>query len=265
MTWIEAILVAFVEGITEFLPISSTGHMIITEQLLGVEQSDFTKLFTVGIQLGAIAAVVILYWKRFIGPLRNGMEAGRFYGKLLVAVIPALLSGFFLAEWIDVMLENTWTVGITLILGGFVLLVIDGIFKDAHVESEKQIQFTQALWIGCWQCLALIPGVSRSAATIIGGMQQKLTRALAAEFSFFLAVPTMLAATGYKFLKSYDKLQTEHLQLFLLGNVVAFIVAILTITLFIGFLQRKGFRFFGYYRIIVGSLLLIGLSLGLLG
>ncbi len=265
MTWIEAVLIAIVEGITEFLPISSTGHMIIAEQLLGVEQSDFTKLFTVGIQLGAIAAVVILYWKRFFQPLRNGMEASQFYGKLLIAVVPALVSGFFLAEWIDVMLENAWTVGVTLILGGFVLLVIDGVFKESHIENEKQIQFTQALWIGCWQCLALIPGVSRSAATIIGGMQQKLTRSLAAEFSFFLAVPTMLAATGYKFLKSYDQLKSEHLQLFLLGNVVAFIVAILTITLFIGFLQRKGFRFFGYYRIIVGTLLLIGLSLGFIG
>lgn len=265
MTWLEAVLIAIVEGITEFLPISSTGHMIITEEILGVEHTAFTKLFTVGIQLGAIAAVVILYWKRFFLPLRNGNEAGHFYGKLLLAVIPALVSGFFLAEWIDVMLENAWTVGVTLILGGFVLLFIDGVFKDGHINNEKQIQFTQALWIGCWQCLALIPGVSRSAASIIGGMQQKLTRALAAEFSFFLAVPTMVAATGYKFLKGYDQLQAEHLTLFLLGNVVAFVVAIGTITLFIGFLQRKGFRFFGYYRIVVGSLLLIALATGIIG
>lgn len=265
MSWFEAILIAIVEGITEFLPISSTGHMIIAGKLLGVPDNDFTKLFTVGIQLGAIAAVVILYWKRFVGPLRNGTDAGLFYGKLLLAVAPALLSGFFLAEWIDVMLENAWTVGVTLILGGFVLLFIDGVFKDAHIETEKEIQFTQALWIGCWQCLALIPGVSRSAASIIGGMQQKLSRALAAEFSFFLAVPTMVAATGYKLLKGYDQLNVEHLQLFVLGNVVAFIVAIGTITLFIGFLQRKGFRFFGYYRIIAGSLLLIGLATGIIG
>lgn len=262
MTWIEAIIIAIVEGITEFLPISSTGHMIITEKLLGVPENEFTKLFTIGIQLGAIAAVVILYWKRFFIPLRNGTEATHFYGKLLLAVAPALISGFFLAEWIDVMLENAWTVGVSLILGGFVLLFIDGVFKEAHVADEKQIQFTQALWIGCWQCLALIPGVSRSAATIIGGMQQKLTRSLAAEFSFFLAVPTMMAATGYKFLKSYDQIQVEHLQLFLLGNLVAFIVALLTITFFIGFLQRKGFRFFGYYRIVAGTLLLIGLLTG---
>jgi undecaprenyl-diphosphatase len=262
MSILEAILIAIVEGITEFLPISSTGHMIITEKLLGVTNNDFTKLFTVGIQLGAIAAVVILYWKRFFQPLRNGNDAVSFYGKLVLAVAPALVSGFFLAETIDLMLENAWTVGITLILGGFVLLFIDGVFKDTHIENEKQIQFTQALWIGCWQCLALIPGVSRSAASIIGGMQQKLTRALAAEFSFFLAVPTMVAATGYKFLKGYDQLHTEHIKLFLIGNGVAFVVAMLTITLFIGFLQRKGFRFFGYYRIIVGSLLLIGLSFG---
>ncbi|MBM3431426.1 MAG: undecaprenyl-diphosphate phosphatase [Bacteroidetes bacterium] len=265
MTWLEAVLIAIVEGITEFLPISSTGHMIITEELLGVEHTAFTKLFTVGIQLGAIAAVVILYWKRFFLPLRNGTEAWQFYGKLLLAVAPALVSGFFLAEWIDLMLENSWTVGVTLILGGFVLLFIDGVFKDGQINDEKKIQFTQALWIGCWQCLALIPGVSRSAASIIGGMQQKLTRALAAEFSFFLAVPTMVAATGYKFLKGYDQLQPEHLTLFLLGNVVAFVVAILTITLFIGFLQRKGFRFFGYYRIVVGSLLLIALATGIVG
>ena len=265
MTWLEAVLIAIVEGITEFLPISSTGHMIIAEELLGVEHTVFTKLFTVGIQLGAIAAVVILYWKRFFLPLKNGTEAGHFYGKLLLAVAPALVSGFFLAEWIDVMLENAWTVGVTLILGGFVLLFIDGVFKDGQIDNEKQIRYTQALWIGCWQCLALIPGVSRSAASIIGGMQQKLTRALAAEFSFFLAVPTMVAATGYKFLKGYDQLQPEHLKLFLLGNVVAFIVAILTITLFIGFLQRKGFRFFGYYRIVVGSLLLIALATGVIG
>jgi undecaprenyl-diphosphatase len=265
MTWLEAVIIAIVEGITEFLPISSTGHMIIAGKLLGIPDNDFTKLFTVGIQLGAIAAVVILYWKRFFLPLRNGNDAVSFYGKLILAVAPALISGFFLAEWIDVMLENAWTVGVTLILGGFVLLFIDGVFKETHIEDEKQIQFTQALWIGCWQCLALIPGVSRSAATIIGGMQQKLTRSLAAEFSFFMAVPTMVAATGYKFLKGYDQLQTEHLQLFLLGNVVAFIVAILTITLFIGFLQRKGFRFFGYYRIVAGSLLLIGLATGFIG
>ena len=265
MTWIEAILIAVVEGITEFLPISSTGHMIITEKLLGVEGNAFTKLFTVGIQLGAIAAVVILYWKRFFLPLRNGNDAFSFYGKLLLAVAPALISGFFLAEWIDVMLENAWTVGITLILGGFVLLFIDGLFRESQIQDEKQIQFTQALWIGCWQCLALIPGVSRSAATMIGGMQQKLTRSLAAEFSFFMAVPTMMAATGYKFLKGYDQLEPEHLKLFLLGNIVAFIVALLTITFFIGFLQRKGFRFFGYYRIVAGSLLLIGLYTGFIG
>ncbi len=265
MTWIEAVIIAIVEGITEFLPVSSTGHMIIAQELMGMQPTEFSKLFTVGIQLGAIAAVVILYWKRFIQPLRNGMDAGLFYGKLLLAVSPALISGFFLAEWIDLMLENAWTVGITLIIGGFVLLFIDVLFKDAHIQDEKQIQFTQALWIGCWQCLALIPGVSRSAASIIGGMQQKLTRALAAEFSFFLAVPTMMAATGYKFLKAYDQLQTEHLKLFALGNAVAFVVAILTITFFIGFLQRKGFRFFGYYRIIAGSLLLIGLATGFIG
>ena len=265
MTWLETVVIAIVEGITEFLPISSTGHMIITEKLLGVEDNEFTKLFTVGIQLGAIAAVVILYWKRFFLPLRNGNDAFSFYGKLLLAVAPALISGFFLAEWIDEMLEKPIYIGLSLILGGFVLLFIDGVFKNAHIENERQIQFTQALWIGCWQCLALIPGVSRSAATMIGGMQQKFTRSLAAEFSFFMAVPTMVAATGYKFLKGYDQLNAEHLQLFVLGNIVAFVVALLTITFFIGFLQKKGFRFFGYYRIIAGTILLIGLATGFIG
>ena len=154
MTWIEAILIAIVEGVTEFLPISSTGHMIITEKLLGVEGNAFTKLFTVGIQLGAIAAVVILYWKRFFLPLRNGNDAFSFYGKLLLAVAPALISGFFLAEWIDVMLENAWTVGITLILGGFVLLFIDGIFRESQIQDEKQIQFTQALGVLIFNFLA---------------------------------------------------------------------------------------------------------------
>ena len=264
MTILEAILVAIVEGLTEFLPISSTGHMIITEKLLGVPDNEFTKLFTVGIQLGAILAVVVLYWKKFVTPLTQGKKGWTFYLKLLVAVLPALGLGFVLSDAIDHLLESSLTVAITMILGGVILLFIDNVFKDHPVTEEEQISFPTAFKIGLWQCVAMIPGVSRSAASIIGGMQQKLTRKLAAEFSFFLAVPTMAAATGYKMLKGYKSLGTEDLKLFTIGNAVAFIVAMLAIKFFIGFLQKHGFRLFADYRIIVGVILLILLATGYL-
>lgn len=260
MSILEAVIIAIVEGITEFLPISSTGHMIITEKLLGIPSTDFTKLFTVGIQLGAILAVVVLYWKKFIGPIKNGKWG--FYGKLIVAVIPALALGFIFSDKIDELLESTLTVAISLIAGGIVLLFIDSVFKTPTVETDEKISYPNAFIIGLWQCIAMIPGVSRSAASIIGGMQQKLTRKLAAEFSFFLAVPTMAAATGYKLLKGYETITTEHIKLFAIGNVVAFIVALLAIKFFIGFLQKHGFRFFGYYRIIAGVILLILIATG---
>ncbi len=174
MTILEAILVAIVEGLTEFLPISSTGHMIITEKLLGVPDNEFTKLFTVGIQLGAILAVVVLYWKKFMTPLTQGKKGWTFYLKLLVAVLPALGLGFLLSDTIDSLLESSLTVAITMILGGIILLFIDNVFKDHPVTEEEQISFPTAFRIGLWQCVAMIPGVSRSAASIIGGMQQKL-------------------------------------------------------------------------------------------
>jgi undecaprenyl-diphosphatase len=256
MSIVEAIIIAIVEGLTEFLPISSTGHMIITEKLLGVPDTDFTKLFTVGIQLGAILAVLVLYWKKFISPLTSGTKGWIFYLKLLVAVIPALLLGFLFSDKIDSLLENSLVVSITMIAGGFVLLVIDRFLTSEEIKTEEAISYTKAFTIGLWQCVAMIPGVSRSAASIIGGMQQKLTRKLAAEFSFFLAVPTMAAATGYKLLKGYKTLTTEDLKLFAIGNIVAFIVALLAIKFFIGFLQKHGFRLFGYYRIIGGIILL---------
>ncbi len=259
MNIFEAIVIAIVEGITEFLPISSTGHMIITEKIMGVEDNDFTKLFTVGIQLGAILAVVVLYWKKFID-----FRSWQFYVKLLVAVIPALVLGFIFSDRIDELLESSLTVAITMIAGGVVLLFIDNVFKRPTVETEEKISFPKAFIIGLWQCVAMIPGVSRSAASIIGGMQQKLTRKLAAEFSFFLAVPTMAAATGYKMLKGYKSLTSEHIKLLAIGNIVAFVVAMLAIRFFIGFLQKRGFKLFGYYRIIGGLILLVLVLAGII-
>lgn len=260
----EAVIIAIVEGLTEFLPVSSTGHMIIAEKLLGVEENDFTKLFTVGIQLGAILAVVVLYWKRFLSPLTKGANGIQFYLKLLVGVLPALLLGFIFSEKIDSLLESSLTVAITMIAGGIVLLFIDSVFKKPVIEKEEQLGFLKAFIIGIWQCIAMIPGVSRSAASIIGGMQQKLTRKLAAEFSFFLAVPTMAAATGYKLLKGYKTISSGDIKLFVIGNIVAFVVALLAIKFFIGFLQKRGFKLFGYYRIIAGIILLVLLATGIL-
>ncbi|MBM3412361.1 MAG: undecaprenyl-diphosphate phosphatase [Bacteroidetes bacterium] len=257
MDLLEAILIAIVEGFTEFLPISSTGHMIIAEKLLTVPDNDFTKLFTVGIQLGAILAVVVLYWKKFFMPAASMQKRFGFYFKLGFAVLPALVIGFLLSDWIDSLLESTLTVAISLVAGGIVLLFIDNFFKTPLIHEEEQVSFKSAFLIGCWQCLAMVPGVSRSAASIIGGMQQKLNRKVAAEFSFFLAVPTMAAATGYKLLKTASSITSTHLQLFAIGNLVAFVVAIITIKFFIGFLQHNGFKFFAYYRIFMGVLLFI--------
>jgi undecaprenyl-diphosphatase len=200
-----------------------------------------------------------LYWKKFID-----FKSWHFYLKLLIAVIPALVLGFIFSDKIDSLLESSLTVAITMIAGGIVLLFIDNVFNAPKIETEEQISFPKAFIIGCWQCIAMIPGVSRSAASIIGGMQQSLTRKLAAEFSFFLAVPTMAAATGYKLLKGYKTLNAEHIKLLAIGNVVAFIVAMLAIKFFIGFLQKHGFKLFGYYRIIGGIILLVLVLAGIL-
>ena len=256
MSIFETVIIAIVEGITEFLPVSSTGHMIIASSVLGIASDPFTKLFEVAIQLGAILSVVVLYWKKFF-PL-NKLN---FYIKLIVAVIPALVLGAIFSKKIDALLESPLTVSITLLAGGLILLFIDSLFKQPTVEKEENISLSKAFMIGLWQCLAMIPGTSRSAASIIGGMQQKLTRSLAAEFSFFLAVPTMAAATGYKLLKAWKEnpeiLQNkDNLIALALGNVIAFIVALLAIKFFIGYLQKHGFRLFGWYRVIVGSILL---------
>jgi undecaprenyl-diphosphatase len=257
MSIFDSIIIAIVEGLTEFLPISSTGHMIIASSFMGIAKDDFTKLFEVAIQLGAIMSVVVIYWKKFF-PLNRW----NFYIKLIVAVIPALILGFIFSNKIDALLESPLTVSITLLLGGFVLLIIDSLFKVPTVEKEEQISLSKAFMIGVWQCLAMIPGTSRSAASIIGGMQQNLNRKLAAEFSFFLAVPTMAAATVYKLIKAYQEnpellTNKDNLIVLGIGNLVAFVVAIIAIKFFIGFLQKHGFRLFGWYRIIAGIILLV--------
>ena len=258
MTFIESIIIAIVEGITEFLPISSTGHMIIAERILMLPKEDpFTQLFTIAIQLGAILSVVVLYWKRFFD-----FSKWQFYLKLVVAVIPALGIGFLLSDRIDELLDSPTTVAVSLLAGGFILLFIDKVFDRPLIDEERNITYPKASVIGLWQCIAMVPGVSRSAASIIGGMQQKLTRRLAAEFSFFLAVPTMAAATGYKLLKTFKEhpavlKDTRNLTILAVGNLVAFIVALIAIKFFISYLQRYGFRLFGWYRIIVGAVLLV--------
>lgn len=268
MNLIQAIIIAIVEGITEYLPISSTGHMIIASSLMDIHKQEFTKLFEVAVQLGAILAVVVLYWRKFFD-----FKRWQFYVKLIIAVIPAITLGALFSDKIDALLESPTTVAITLLLGGIVLLFIDKIFNQQtgnKIETEENISNGKAFFIGIWQCVAMIPGVSRSAATIIGGMQQKLTRKLAAEFSFFLAVPTMCAATGYSLFvkdwgvegveqKGYELIlsSSDNLYAFIVGNIVAFVVAMLAIRFFIGFLQKRGFRLFGWYRIIAGIILLI--------
>jgi undecaprenyl-diphosphatase len=251
MTYLEAIIIAIVEGITEFLPISSTGHMIIAEAFLKVDDLQFAKLFTVCIQLGAILSVVVLYWKRFFQTLD-------FYYKLFIAFIPAVFCGLLFNDAIDGLLGNVTVVAFTLFIGGIVLLFVDKWFETR--EDLPEIKYNNALVIGLFQCISMVPGVSRSAATIIGGMTQKLTRTQAAEFSFFLAVPTMFAATAKKLLDYYQEgvsLTGNQINLLIVGNIVAFIVALLAIKSFIGFLSRNGFKAFGYYRIIVGAALLI--------
>ncbi len=259
MDILKAVIVAIIEGITEYLPISSTGHMIITEKLLGVPSTDFTKTYKIVVQLGAIVSVVVLYWKKFID-----FKKWKFYAKLIVALIPAITLALLFEERIDAMLESPLTVSLTMLTGGVLLLFIDNIFKEQTIQKEEDISFRKALMIGIWQCIALVPGISRSAASIIGGMQQKLTRSLAAEFSFFLAVPTLFAAAGFKLIREYKNLGAEEIKLLAIGNVVAFIVALLAIKFFIGFLQKHGFRLFGFYRIIVGIILLVLILMGYL-
>lgn len=265
MSIFEAVVLAIVEGITEFLPISSTGHLIISSSLMHIEKEEFTKLFEIAIQLGAILSVIVLYWKKFFDASRI-----KFYFKLIIGVIPAIVLGFLFSKKIDALLESPLTVAITMLIGGIILVFIDNLFKKPTIDHESEISNGKSFTIGIWQCLAMIPGTSRSAASIVGGMQQKLTRRVAAEFSFFLAVPTMLAATGYKLLKAYkdnpEMLRNhENMKALMVGNVVAFIVAMIAIKFFIGFLQKHGFKLFGYYRIIAAIILLILIYNGYIG
>ena len=275
MDILSSIIIAIVEGLTEFLPVSSTGHMIITEKLLGVPADDFVKAFTVIIQFGAILSVVCLYWRRFFrlnhtpapegaSSLRRFLHKYDFYWKLLVAFIPAAVIGLAFGDVVDSLLENVVVVAVMLILGGIFMLFCDKIFN--HGSDDTVLTEKRALRIGLFQCIAMIPGVSRSMATIVGGMSQRLTRRAAAEFSFFLAVPTMLAATGYEVLKLFLKgdavVLTGNVTTLIVGNVVAFVVALLAIKFFINFVTKYGFKAFGWYRIIVGSAILIMLACG---
>ncbi|PWA10281.1 undecaprenyl-diphosphate phosphatase [Flavobacterium laiguense] len=266
MNTLQAILLAIVEGLTEYLPISSTGHMIFVSSYFNIQNDDFVKLFQVSIQFGAILAVVALYWKKFFD-----FSKLNFYIKLACAVIPALVLGKLFDDKIEAVLGDPIPIAIVLILGGIILLFVDSRFQSPTIVTEEEISIKKAVAIGFWQCLAMMPGTSRSAASIIGGMQQGLTRQAAAEFSFFLAVPTMLAVTTYSLLlKTYEVSQLkgyelliqspENIKLFLMGNVIAFIVAIIAIKFFIGIIKQYGFKPWGWYRIIVGIFLLIYFS-----
>lgn len=259
MDWFQTIVIAIVEGLTEFLPVSSTGHMILAQGIMGVRSDDFVKAFTVIIQFGAILSVLVLYWKRF-------WQTWDFYRKLLIAFIPVAVIGFFASDFIDSLLENVWVVSIMLIIGGFFMLFVDKWFTYPE-KKEPEMTDSTAFKIGLAQCVAMIPGVSRSMATIVGGMAQKFGRKTAAEFSFFLAVPTMAAASGYKLLELLLKddsrqLLIDNINVLIVGNIVAFIVAMAAIKFFIGFLTKYGFKAFGYYRISAGLLVLILLYCG---
>lgn len=253
MSLFQVIILAIIEGLTEFLPVSSTGHMVVASSLMGIGKDDFVKLFEVAIQLGAILSVVILYFKRFF-------RSFDFYFKLVVGVLPAVVVGVLFKKKIDILLESPMVVAFSLLIGGVILLFVDDWFNKATIKKEENISYGTALKVGFFQCLAVVPGVSRSAATIVGGMSQKLSRTAAAEFSFFLAVPTMLGATLkelWDFHKTHEHLFTgDQLKLLLVGNIIAFIVAMLAIRTFITFLEKKGFKLFGYYRIIVGIALI---------
>lgn len=257
MELLEAIVLAIIEGITEFLPISSTGHMIIAAAIMGIQNESFTKVFEISIQFGAILSVVILYFKKFL-------KSFRFYMVLFCGFLPTALAGLLLKPFIERLLENVYVVSISLLLGGVVLLFVDKWFEANERNTDKIIDFKSAFIIGIFQSISIIPGVSRAAATIIGGLTQGVTRKTATEFSFFLAVPTMFAAMAKSI---YDEKETllnsaGKIELLLTGNIVAFIVAMLAIRFFINILPRYGFKYFGYYRIFLGTLILFLLLLG---
>ncbi|MGI8951963.1 MAG: undecaprenyl-diphosphate phosphatase [Chitinophagaceae bacterium] len=256
MNFIQTIILAIIEGITEFLPISSTAHLRFANPFLGVQPSPFVDMFEVVIQLAAILSIVVLYWKKFFDYNRTA-----FYLKLIIATIPALIVGFILKKDVDAALNNLMFIACVMIGGGIILLFIDNIIKNNFIDDEKQISISKSFVIGCFQTLSiLLPGISRSAVTIIGGMQQKLTRRLAAEFSFFLAVPTMIAASGYSFWSLYKEhpevISKDSMTILAIGGIVSFIVALIAVKFFISYLQKHGFKVFGWYRIIVGIAML---------
>lgn len=275
MTTTEAVILAIVEGLTEFLPVSSTGHLILTQAALKIQSSTFAKLYIINIQFGAILAVVLLYWKRFF-------QSIDFYLKLFVAFIPAAILGFLLNDYIDSLLSSVTTVAVSLVVGGVILIFTDRIFQNLidesaededevvirsvdtfGVESKRRVLkkfkvgWLQAFIIGCFQCIAMVPGVSRSASTIVGGLTQKLNMKRAAEFSFFLAVPTIFAASAYKLMKSFHYIKGTDIGFLFIGNVVAFVVGMIAIKFFIGLITRYGLKFFGYYRIAIGVIILL--------
>jgi len=257
MSTIQAVVLAIVEGLTEFMPISSTAHLVMVSSMMGIGKEDFTQFFTVAVQLGAILAVVVLYWRKFLN-----IQRWQFYVKLIIAVIPALVLGYKFGDAIKLALINPTIIALALIGGGVILLFIDNFFRNGPIKEEKQVTYLNSIMIGLFQCLALIPGISRAAATIIGGMQQKLSRGMAAEFSFFLAVPTMAAATGYKLLeamKTSPEMFSDagNMKSLIIGNIVAFVVAFFTMKFFVDFVKKHGFRYFGWYRIVIGIVFII--------
>jgi undecaprenyl-diphosphatase len=264
MNIIQTIILSVIEGLTEFLPISSTGHMIIASSIMHIETDAFVQVFEIAVQLGAILAVVALYYKKFFD-----FAKWQFYLKLLIAIIPALILGSLFSDKIDTLLGDPKIVAIALLAGGIVLLFVDKLFKAPIITDERGVGYRRGFIIGIWQCLAMIPGVSRSASSIIGGMSQKLDRRTAAEFSFFLAVPTMMAATGHKLLKTFKAnpaiIKDKHnLMMLGIGNLVAFIVAVIAVKFFIGYLQKHGFKLFGWYRIVAGIIVLLLISRGII-
>ncbi len=265
MTTVQSVIISIVEGLTEFLPVSSTAHMKITNPLIGVQIDSFEEMFEVVIQLAAILSVVTVYWKKFLD-----FKSPKFYIKLIIALIPAIVFGALLKKHIDAALSNLSFIACVMIGGGVLLLFVDKLFNKDEITDEGEISYTKSFIIGCFQVLSIVlPGFSRSAATIVGGMSQKLTRSLAAEFSFFLAVPTMFAAS----IKALWDLHKEHpavltdtsnLGTLAIGSVIAYIIALLSIKFFIGYLQKHGFRVFGIYRIILGSVVLILIYKGII-
>lgn len=273
MDLLQTIIIAVVEGLTEFLPVSSTGHMIIAQGLLGVESTPFVKAFTVIIQFGAILSVICLYWKRFFFPdaVKDGKSYWKsmfdFYARLVVGVLPAVVLGLAFNDAIEANLGNVNLVACMLIIGGVFMIFCDRIF--CHGSEKTPLTYKRAFIIGLIQCISMIPGVSRSMSTIVGGMSQKLTRKAAAEFSFFLAVPTMFGATClelYKMLTHGDGsilTQGNNLQMLIIGSIVAFIVAVAAIKFFIEYVTKYGFAAFGWYRIIVGVIIIACAWLGI--